>query len=109
LPAPAQPTVQRLDAVLWYERELLRSLVDAHARPHPADDPEIARLTDERRETSLLRLVESAQLADELGLPPESSDFACLGGGWATVLSEHEIALGRLARQLDVSTGSTVG
>ena len=62
-------TVKRLHAVLWHEREVLESLAAAHTRQ--AGDPEIARLTAERRTTSLLRLVESAQLADELGLPPD--------------------------------------
>ena len=78
-PEATASTVKRLHAVLWHEREVLESLVAAHARQ--ADDPEIARLTAERRTTSLLRLVESAQLADELGLPPESIESG-LDVGW---------------------------
>jgi hypothetical protein len=103
------PGVDCLDAALWHERSTLEALVTALTGSAGEDGDDVARLLRERRMARLLSSVETAALAAEHGLPPSSPDLmAAMGGGWGTVLYEHEAALQRLVAEVDAAAGSRV-
>lgn len=108
--APRSNNASRIDclhAALWYERSRLEALAAALSGPPGSDDV----LTSLRRERGMARLlssVETAALAAELGPLPQSCDQATvLGGGWASVMDERDVASRRLVEQVDAVAAST--
>jgi hypothetical protein len=93
-----KPSVECLDAALWYERSTLEALVAAMSIP-PRRDDRLEPLIRARRMARLLSSVEMAALTAALGPAPDLA--TAIGGGWAGVLREHDAALQRLTEQVD--------